>query len=181
MRIKEHFSKVKKIIVSDEMDLVYRILALTVALCLILAFVFTKKNQQPKASDIRVQVKGAVVNPGVYTLKSGSRVDDLIKAAGGTSENADTDEINGAEYVLDAEEIYIPQKAAPTNNPELTNINTADEQALIALPGIGPALAKRIIQYRAKYGDFASTEAIMNVKGIGDSLYSKIKNLITVH
>ena len=155
------------------MDLVYRILALTVALCLILAFVFTKKNQQPKASDIRVQVKGAVVNPGVYTLKSGSRVDDLIKAAGGTAENADTDEIN-------AEEIYIPQKAAPTNNPELTNINTADEQALIALPGIGPALAKRIIQYRAKYGDFASTEAIMNVKGIGDSLYSKIKNLITV-
>ena len=162
------------------MDLVYRILALTVALCLILAFVFTKKNQQSKASDIRVQVKGAVVKPGVYTLKSGSRVEDLIKAAGGIAENADTDEINGAEYVLDAEEIYIPQKAAPTNNPELTNINTADEQALIALPGIGPALAKRIIQYRAKYGDFASAEAIMNVKGIGDSLYSKIKNLITV-
>lgn len=180
MHIKEKLNKVKEIIKSDEMDLVYRLLALIVGLCIVLAFVFSKNNETKAPSDIRAEIKGAVNNPGVYTLKDGSRIEDLIKAAGGVTENADTDEINAAEYVLDAEEIYIPEKVK-TENAQLIDINSASADILDKLPGIGPALSKKIIEYRTKYGAFPATDCIMNVDGIGESQYKKIKNLITAN
>jgi competence protein ComEA len=151
----------------------------------------------PTPMPIQVHVGGAVLAAGVYTLPVGSRVLDAVEAAGGFSLQANTEGINLAAYLEDGERIQIPILAAtpapsknteieitsdfkPVDNINLINLNTANQQELETLPGIGPVLAQEIIAYRELNGSFSDIDEILNVKGIGTVKYEQIRELITV-
>jgi competence protein ComEA len=143
---------------------------------------------------LRVYVTGAVVNPDVYTLPPSSIVKNAIEAAGGATADADLDRINLALQVYDQQQIYVPhqgeatlpvsppgEQSAPVHSEtSQININTASIEELDLLPGIGPAIAQRIIDYRTQNGAFTSIEEIMNVKGIGPATFAKFEDAITV-
>ena len=163
-------------------------------------------NENNTNDDIVIiHITGRVKNPGIVKLKEGSRIEDAIESAGGLTENADITKVNLAYVVEDGTKIKIPsaseedigdediidsksgdniiieEKAVPTNNSTQTiNINKATEKEFETLPGIGPSLASKIIEYRNQNGKFESIEDIKNVNGIGDNKYEKIKDLITV-
>ncbi len=150
-------------------------------------------------SQIVVHVSGAVKNPDtVYSLPEGSRVMDAVAAAGGAADKADLSQLNLAKLLTDGEKIRVPlegeileeeeapPEAAPAagegkkeQNP-LTNINLATTIELQELPGIGKVYAERIVEYREANGQFQTIEDIMNVSGIGESTFAKIKDRITV-
>lgn len=152
----------------------------------------------PTLAPVRVYVSGAVATPGVYTLPPKSLVDDAVKAAGGATSEADLDRINLAQEVRDQEQIHVPRKGeaeqvqpmlpAPGGEPatpvtptgKRININTATLAELDSLPKIGPSIAQRIIDYRAKNGPFKKIEDIKNVSGIGDATFEALKDSITV-
>jgi competence protein ComEA len=158
----------------------------------------------PTASPkpILVHVSGQVMTPDVYQLPYDSIVKEAIDAAGGFAPNADTSAVNLAQRLADGYQVYVPsldeQDAGPVtilrgpdastqenvtggslDSTGLVNINTASIDQLDTLPGIGPTLGRRIIQYREDNGWFQSKEEIMNVSGIGTSTFSKIEGLIT--
>jgi competence protein ComEA len=114
-------------------------------------------------------IGGEVNSPGVYPLQPGDSLEELIKAAGGFTQEADLHKIK----------IYVP-KTGETVKPQRININTAQAWLLTALPGIGPKLAEAIVTYRASHGPFRSPQEIIKVPGIGARLYNKIKEFITV-
>ena len=144
-----------------------------------------------------VDVLGAVLNPGVYELKEGARVDDAIQAAGGLSEDADTSALNRASLLSDGMKITVPHQGevaqdsssaagsaqvssgAPTSK-SLININTASSEELQSLSGVGPSTAEAIIADREENGLFASVEDLMRVSGIGEKKFAKIKDSICV-
>ena len=165
--------------------------------------VFDSSTQESKTEDeeelVIVHVTGEVKKPGVVRVKEGSRVEDIVKAAGGLTENADISNINLAYVVEDGTKIRIPstddekqeeyitqsigegiimQEESNNSRSSIVNINTANETELEELPGIGASIAGRIIEYRNKNGKFKSIEDIKNVTGIGNSKYEKIKDLI---
>jgi competence protein ComEA len=140
-------------------------------------------------SPLRVYVSGAVQTPDVVVLPPGSIVKDALLAAGGATSDADLDRINLALAVAEGQHIYVPRKGevdlpvqppaqrAPTDLK--VNINTADTTSLESLPGIGPSLAQRILDYRQAHGPFARIEDIQDVSGIGPATFAKIQDLIT--
>lgn len=143
-------------------------------------------------NKIVVEIKGQVKNPNIYYLKEDSIIDDLIVAAGGLKEDANTSNINRAEQLQDHQSIYIPsneeiqnsidEAVSEVNNQSdsnLININSASVSELDDLPGIGPSKAQAIITYREENGPFKAIEEIKNVSGIGESSFEKIKDLIT--
>ncbi len=139
--------------------------------------------EEVEQPTVVVHVSGEVANPGVYELDSDARVVDAIEAAGGELDSADLHRLNLAEFVHDGQRIHVP--AVPGDNPDeeddgRVNINTADEIRLQQLPGIGPALAERIVDYRQRHGGFASIEDIMNVSGIGEATFENIREYISV-
>lgn len=162
--------------------------------------------QTVEQSSIAVYVSGAVNKPGVVTLPAGSRAVDAVNACGGVLPTADPDKINMAQELKDGEQLRVPERAqvatasgatgaaatgtatagsasgATSASPAggLVNINTASEQELDTLPGIGPAMAKRIIEYRTTEGGFKKLEDIKNIKGIGDAKYNKLKDKICI-
>ena len=129
-------------------------------------------------------ITGAVVSPGLYELESSATVGDIVKLAGGLLPYADVESINMAKPVTGGDHIHVVFNFH--GNPEALlrgnkiNINTATAKELDALPGIGPAMAKRIEEYRSQKGPFTSVEGIKGVKGIGDGLFKKIKDKITI-
>lgn len=129
-----------------------------------------------------VHVKGAVKNAGTYTLTEGDRVSDAIKSAGGASDGADLDRINLARVIKDGDEIFVPKSGEDFSiTPSgAVNINSADVETLKTIPGISDTLAQKIYNYRAQNGNFENLEDIINVKGIGDKTFAKIKSYITV-
>jgi competence protein ComEA len=143
----------------------------------------------PTQSPITVDIRGAVSNPGLYTLPLDSRVNDAIQAAGGFTDDANTDILNLAKTLEDGEQIIVPElnSQAPTENitrsinPSLilVNINTATLEQLDTLPEIGPITAQNIIDYRNANGSFDRIEDIQDVLGIGPVTFEKIKDLIT--
>jgi competence protein ComEA len=156
------------------------------------------KDKPPQ--ELMIHVTGAVLKPGVYTLPEGSRIIDAVQLAG-LHQEADLNRINLAKKVSDQEMILVPSiddggsgtmASSPqdvglshtmTSDPQrggLININTADQGQLETLPGIGPAKALAIIQYREEVGAFTSREDIQNVSGIGPATYDKLKDLITI-
>lgn len=158
------------------------------------AGVKTAGNPQP-AEKIIVDVKGAVKKPGIYTLSPSSRLYQAIEMAGGFSDQADQNLVNGAKLLQDGEAIYIPVKGEiPGTGVGITgsggtqtggekgkvNINQANGEELQTLPGIGPSKADAIIKYRQENGVFKNIEEIKNVSGIGDKTFEKIKPQITV-
>lgn len=163
----------------------------------------TKKNEENQENKkIIIHISGQVNNEGVYELEEGSRIIDAINKAGGVTETADTSQINLAEKIEDGAKIYVPAKgeeSVETNSQEgkttkntknisqdketkskKININTATEEELDTLPGIGQATAQKIIEYRKENGKFSKIEDIKDVSGIGDSKFEKIKDLIEV-
>lgn len=152
----------------------------------------------PTKAPVAVHVIGAVPRPGLYEFAEGARVQDAINAAGGLLASASVDTINLAALLEDGQQLVIPFKDgdAPTEDPnalnlpgatetppsnsDLININTASLEELDSLPGIGPTIAQRIIDYREENGEFDSIEDIMNVSGVGPSTFEQIQDLITV-
>ena len=132
--------------------------------------------------DIVVEIKGEVRHPGIYTLPKDTRIQDLISLAGGLSSDADTSSINLASKLTDGMVVVIPKKSTANNlgPQDKVNINTATITELCTLAGIGEAIAQRIINYRTTNGFFTSIEEIKNVSGIGDALFEKIKDNITI-
>lgn len=153
-------------------------------------------KQTPASKEIAVYICGAVKKPGVYKFNTASRVCDAVKAAGGFKKNADTISINQAEYLKDGEQITIPVKnylkpgtsgdgnSDNSNNSKtfsnLVNINQADENELMTLPGVGKSKAASIIEYRNKNGNFTKIEDIMKITGIKEGVFNKIKDKITI-
>jgi len=142
-----------------------------------------------------VDVKGAVVRPGVYTLQEGDRLIDAINAAGGYRPEADSRMLNHAMKLSDEFLVYVPVEgeevpvgetnlvvgAADTQAKDGTvNINTADESQLMTISGIGPSKASAIIKYRDEHGPFTATESLMKISGIGKKTFEKLENQITV-
>jgi len=133
------------------------------------------------ASPITVYVSGEVVNPGVYKLPQGSRVQDAINSAGGFLLGADTESINLAALITDSSQINIPSTLVHENYATgKVNINSAEVDELDKLPGIGPTTARNIIEYRRENGPFTYLEDIQKVPGIGPATYENIKNLISL-
>lgn len=156
-------------------------------------------------APIFVFVSGAVHNIGVYRLPLGSRIVDALRAAGGPTENAAIEALNQAILLSDEMQIHMPTRDEessapppisnapsspsddstqsenrPTSSNEQINLNSATASALESLPGIGPAIAQTIIDHRNANGPFTSIGEIKNVKGIGDKLFEKIQDNITV-
>lgn len=150
----------------------------------------------PTIALVIVDVRGAVAKPGVYTLPAGSRVQDVLAQAGGALSNAETRPLNLARRLNDGEQLYVPTIGEATPTPAAVpaksgassaktptgkiNINTASVDELDVLPGIGPALGQRIIDYRKQNGAFGTIEDLKKVRGIGDKSFEEIKDLITV-
>ncbi|MGO1977073.1 ComEA family DNA-binding protein [Brachybacterium tyrofermentans] len=151
--------------------------------------------------EVVVHVSGAVKSPGVVRLPPGSRVEDALQAAGGTTEEADLAAINLARPVADGEQIHVPvpgEEAPPvpaaggagdgSGGGEGTgadagegadggtiDLNTASAAQLEELPGVGPAIAQRILEHREKNGPFTSVDGLLEVSGIGPATLEKIR------
>lgn len=150
---------------------------------------------EQNTKQIVVEIKGEIKNPNVYWVNEDSIVDELISKAGGLTDNADISSVNRAEKLKDHELVIIPDKNSAqkdnsnvkilgngkdNSSSKLININTADENELDSLPGIGPSRAKDIIRYREENGGFQNIEDIKKIKGIGESSFEKLKDKITV-
>lgn len=179
----------------------------------------SKSKNIDNAIYYKVDIKGEIKNPGIYSLKSGSRVDDVIKEAGGLLDSADTTVINLSKKIKDEMVIIVYSKSQvadfrktresenkviescintvvdgsirndacvdSNNDSQLkitskVSINTADVEEFMTLSGIGESKAQKIIKYRDENGPFKSVEDLKNVDGIGDSIYDKIKENITL-
>jgi len=116
-----------------------------------------------------IAISGAVTNPGYYPLTGSDSLEALLRAAGGTTEEAD----------LTGLELFVPETAQGPQ-PQRIDVNRAEVWLLDALPGIGPTRAQAIVDYRRKNGPFRSTNELMKVDGIGTATYERIRPLITV-
>lgn len=143
---------------------------------------------QIAAPEIFVDVTGAVTKPGVYTLAANSRVIDAIKAAGDSAPGADLSTINLARVLSDGEQIYVDatiinsagKRVSKTVHSGPINVNRATAAQLDSLDGIGPVIAKRIIEYRKVNGPFATVEDLQKVSGIGTAKFAIIKSKLRV-
>lgn len=165
-----------------------------------------KNGYENLEGKIVVHITGAVQKKGILVLQEGARIADAIDSAGGNTETADLDEVNLAYVLQDGQKIYIPSKEDKVkleNKAYITsesgnnviiqtvsteknggngkvNINTATQNELENLPGIGPSIASRIIEYRQQNGKFNKIEDLQNVKGIGDAKFNNVKEYVTV-
>lgn len=132
--------------------------------------------------EIYVYVCGQVEKPGVYLFKTGDRVCNAIEKAGGITSDGNIENINLADVLVDGQMIKIMSvdEITVSDDDGLVNINTATKEVLMSLPGIGETKAQGIITFRESSGSFSSIEDIMNVEGIKESLFSKIKEFIKV-
>jgi len=150
----------------------------------------TVKNDVQVDSEVTIDIAGEVINPGVYKLKNESRVNDALVAAGGLGAKADRDwvekNLNQAERLVDGQKIFIPKVGEEVPvvtqvlGSKIIKINTATVEDLDKLTGVGPALAERIIDYRTKNGGFKDINELKLVSGIGDKLFEKIKDEISL-
>ena len=158
------------------------------------AFDSDAKNSLSEDDDalIYVHITGEIKKPGVYKMKADTRMDDLVKEAGGLTNEADIDQINLSEKLVDEERIIVPSKSEESeegkNNfagstmpkQKKININTADLTELKSLPGVGDKTAQKIIDYRGQK-KFKKIEDIMNIEGIGENKFKNIKDFISVN
>lgn len=162
-------------------------------------------NIENEKRKIVIHITGQVKNPGLVYLDEGARIADAIKEAGGSTKDAALDKVNLAYVLEDGQKIYIPNKNEKISEIQYiitdsgenvlkdtgkesnvkggikkVNINSANQEELETLPGVGPALAVRIIEYRNSNGKFEKVEDVQNVKGIGDSKFTNIKEHICI-
>ncbi len=164
-------------------------------------------NQESNSSDNsfkskekssgKVYITGEVLNPDVYDIKEGDRIEDVINYAGGVTEDANLDIINLSEIVADEQHIIIPNETetetetgnegdlgssggSSNSNSTKVNINKASLEELKSISGVGDTIATNIIQYREENGNFKSIDEIKNVDGVGEKSFEKMKPQITV-
>ena len=164
----------------------------------------TNTTKETEEKNIFVHIAGCVQKEGMLELSSNSRIADAIEKAGGLTQEADLSDINLAYLLEDGMKIYIPNQNERQENNEKTkntpkeentpsmqiqdtntkqdviNINTATQEELDTLPGIGPATAAKIIAYRKEKGKFNNKEEIKEVSGIGEAKYEKMKEYISI-
>lgn len=154
-------------------------------------------TEQAREAEIYVHVCGYVKKPGVYRLHFGARTQEAIDAAGGFLEKANQTAWNLAEVLQDGMQVYIPSKdetkealneeqslgkdLSASQKKDTVNINTASKEELMTLPGIGESRADAVIACREEKGSFTSIEGIKDAAGIGDGIFNRIKDLITVN
>ena len=150
----------------------------------------TKIEMPETVALLVVDVAGAVLNPGVYSLPINSRVVDAIAAAGNALKGADVSDINLARILKDGEQVYVyaasrgssssrsTARSAPPRNTGPIAINRASAKELEALDGSGPVLASRIVAYRNANGPFVTLEALLEVSGIGPAKFAQFKEKI---
>ncbi|GFP30299.1 competence protein ComEA [Candidatus Hakubella thermalkaliphila] len=153
-----------------------------------------QEEQDGGTVPVVVHVSGAVQRPGVYELREGMRVIDAIEMAGGGTEKSDIHQLNLAETLYDGQKIYVPAKgeeigylgsgsggeSSSGSATRKINLNTASIEELEELPGIGPTLATRIVEYREKHGPFRKVEQLMNVSGIGIKKFESLKDKVRI-
>lgn len=152
----------------------------------------TEESAIEENEDIYVHVCGEVNQPGVYCLPAGSRLYEAIEAAGGLKEGAAAESLNQAQEAQDGQQIYVPSIEEPLKegvydegeqaeaSDGKINLNTAAKEQLITLTGIGEAKAAAIIRYREENGGFQSIEELMEVEGIKEGVFNKIKDQIKI-
>lgn len=161
-------------------------------------------NTQSQQDTVTCDISGAVKHPGVYTLKNGARLNDLLSAAGGVTKRANLKNINRALLLKDQDQVYVPHKGekvetipstvgtttstttssstvtsaatGSSSSSEKVNINTASVQDLQKLSGIGEKRAEQIISYREQNGTFKSLEDLTKISGIGEKTLEKLKD-----
>jgi competence protein ComEA len=159
-------------------------------------FVDSTPRETSQITDkmVTVYVQGEVKKPGVYSLKSGSIVDDLVKAAGGFTDNASSDnKLNLAKKLKDEDYVFVERKLdvlSENSNSKIANvikketdkvnINSATVEELDKIPGIGPTTAQKIVDYREKNGQFNSIDELKKVGGIGDKTINKFRDNIDI-
>lgn len=148
---------------------------------------------------IKVDVKGAVMSPGIFTAQAGDRVIDLISSAGNFTDKADTDKVNFAQIIEDQMVIYVPEigeedkgdlenilvgtsgdAVTKGTSGGLVNLNTATQEDLQTLTGIGPSKANAILEYRETVGKFKEVDELKQVTGIGDKTFERLRDSISV-
>lgn len=155
-----------------------------------------ERAAESEQAQIKVHVAGEVQAPGVYQLAPRARVQDAVEAARPLP-TADLHALNLAAPLQDGQRVLVPAvrvveadaeaaaagaaDAAPARSDPRVNINTAGRAELETLPGIGPALADRIIRYREEHGPFSSVDDLVNVSGIGDKRLEDLRDLATVY
>lgn len=143
-----------------------------------------------------VHAAGAVARPGVYRVRPNGRVSDLLDAAGGPAPDADLDQVNLAAKVADGERVYVPRRGESPPPPAGSsiggaaggagasagpvNLNTATLEQLDSLPGVGPATAQAILDYRTTQGRFRSVDELLEVRGIGEAKLAALRSKVRV-
>lgn len=199
MKKNKVLKSINKFISKHKIALIFNLITITAIGVLLL--VFSQKNQNQSINsqqkNITAEITGAVKKPGIYNFKKGAVVEDLIKSADGLSDQIDKEKlassINRAEVLSDGQKVAIPilsstqiagastsSSGQSQNIAGKVNINTASLAQLDTLPGIGPAYAQRITDYRNANNGFKSIEEIKNIKGIGDKTFEKLKDLISI-
>ena len=153
------------------------------------------KESSPKQKKIFIQITGAIQKPGVYEVNEGDRIFQIVAQAGGLLEGASFESVNQAMIAMDGQVIHVltkdeyQQNQIPSNGNESmqeqqnskVNINRANQEELMTLPGIGEGKAKQIMEYRQENGPFSQIEDIMKISGIKEHLFEKIKDAICVN
>lgn len=143
-----------------------------------------------------VHAAGAVVRPGVYPVPNGARVTDVVDAAGGPAADADLQQLNLAAKVADGERVYVPRRGEIPPTPVgpgtgdsgtggsmpsgPVNLNTATPDQLEDLPGVGPATAQAILDYRKEHGRFTNVDELIDVRGIGEAKLAALRPKVRV-
>jgi competence protein ComEA len=140
------------------------------------------------SGGVVVDVAGKVRQPGVRHLPAGSRVIDALTAAGGALPGVDTSSLNLARVLADGEQVMVGRPAAPDTAAVATgsgagssgpvSLNSATVDQLDALPGVGPVLARHIIEYRNQHGGFTSVNQLQQISGVGRRKFSELKSLV---
>ena len=174
-----------------------KIIVLALVIVVLVGFFFSESTQSqqlqatnqiipaqtiPFSGELYVHVVGAVKAPGLYQLDIGARVSDAILAAGGFSPKAAQESVNLARIVSDGEQVVVldQDEISGEGSSGLISLNRATMEQLDSLPGVGPALAGRILEFRKASGGFSSIEQLQDVSGIGPKVYADIAPLLTL-
>lgn len=153
-------------------------------------------SEEAGPGEIYVHVSGAVRSPGLYLLAADARVVDVVSAAGGLADDAAAEGVNLARALADGEQVVVPTAeelaqgevpgpatdggGAAAGAGSVVDVNTADEATLETLPGIGPALAGRIVEWREENGAFGSVDDLLAVSGIGEKVLANLRDQVRV-